>query len=451
MSFARPEWLWLLLPAVLLLWVNSRPKRKLLTTHLLLERALRSCPAQHAWRVRWQHGILFAALLAALLSLAGMQSTGAAAPLTVLVSQRASLLTCLKGETAAVRALRTVEVRLGVPRRVLHVQDPVRDCAQHVAAGEQVVLVLDQAPSAVPKGVGLVLVGDDQPNAGITALGLDSEGRLLISAAQRGVGVARTVHVVLRNSAGIEKPLLEFPLDKPRRTEIVANVHPALGEVIVARIEPADALPDDDAAELSVSAQPLRIGLPLRGEEALHKAFAAQERVILQRGDGLCDLRVGAGAGTHRLVVHKAATAAPREAVLAGSAAHACAGEMLTLALAAAPKEVDTLLTHGAAPLLVRRAEEFVLLADPATLDGTAALPLLCADLLALLRPQQAWQSKGVLDADASAGARVQFDSFTAPTQRADSVASWSRTLLLLCGLLCVLWLLLRLRAWRRA
>ena len=458
MNFARPELLWLLLAAALLLWISARPQRRRLTTHMLLQRAMQATVAQSSWRLRWNNLLLGAGLLAALLALAGLQIAGPDAPLVVLVDARASLQTRSADTTAEQRGLALVAQRWGHMQRVLQVADVAAAAAQQLAAGARVVAISDRERLQVPMGAGVVQVGDDEPNAGITALGVDAESRLLVSAARRRGSLAgqypppeRSLHVVVRAASGAERVVCSEPLNEAPLTRVLALGALLDDDTVIARLTPRDAFSEDDAAQLVAMALPLRIGLPSEGAVALQRALAAQENTEILRGPGPCDLRVGDGDGRHRLQVVAAGAGVAHEGILGGVAARACAGEKMHLALASAPAGAATLVAFAGAPLLVRHQDVFVLLTDPAAMDGSAALPLLCADLLAQLRPQQHWRATGVLDADATSGARAQHDRVLTEPAPSSAFASCEHALLAASAALLLVWLILQFRARRRS
>ncbi len=455
MNFARPELLWLLLAAALLLWISARPQRRRLTTHMLLQRAMQATVAQSSWRLRWNNLLLGAGLLAALLALAGLQIAGPDAPLVVLVDARASLQTRSADTTAEQRGLALVAQRWGHTQRVLQVADVAAAAAQQLAAGARVVAISDRERLQVPMGAGVVQVGDDEPNAGITALGVDAESRLLVSAARRttalGAVPVRTLHVVVRAASGAERVVCSEPLNEAPLTRVLALEALLADDTVIARLTPRDAFSEDDAAQLVAMALPLRIGLPSEGAVALQRALAAQENTEILRGPGPCDLRVGDGDGRHRLQVVAADAGVAHEGILGGVASRACAGEKMHLALASAPAGAATLVAFAGAPLLVRHQDVFVLLTDPAAMDGSAALPLLCADLLAQLRPQQHWRATGVLDADATSGARAQHDRVLTEPAPSSAFASCEHALLAASAALLLVWLILQFRARRRS
>jgi hypothetical protein len=176
----------------------------------------------------------------------------------------------------------------------------------------------------------------------------------------------------------------------------VAGVADGVGHLTVRLTWPSDANPADDVVVLVRRQRAPRIALPPTGHGALYRAFAANPAVVVFRGAGPADLRVGDGDGRRRLWV---APETPAGFTL--GAASAARGRLrapsdpgfVTDALdlpsvreiVVRPPSARDVLRIGERPLIVSGAEgDLVLLQDPeaSSWPDQPSFPLVFARLL---------------------------------------------------------------------
>jgi len=447
MTFERPLVLLLLLAApLLLLFIRRRLelRPRPVTTFLIFKRALARLQLPPRRRFRsWRELPRLLPLILALTALAGprLLREREASPL-VLVDVSPSMGTRTREGTRLERGLRRIrdllpEARLrpvagvveeGTPRP-LAVFTPLPSieerCRELLAAGERVVLLTDRQPRDLPDACGLLLVGDDRPDAGLTAATLDEAGRLLLRGVSRGETGKRRV-VLSREGPQGSRSLREEEIGTWPFRLVWEGILPASDALLRVRLEPADANPLDDEVWLAPPPRPFVVGLPVRGLDVLERAFAADPQVIILRGEGPCDLRVGAsGEGRARLLLPPLASGGFRT-----GAVRRVRGPMRALgALSSfpmgdeqgddpvyevleAPPDHEVLLTLDRVPLLVRAGDVFALLVDPrvGAWKNRRSFPLILSEVTGLLGRarsgiRRAWRGGEAIKVRSPAGA----------------------------------------------
>lgn len=390
MTFLRPEAL-LVLPALvaLLLWARHRARRRPrpVTTWMLFARALERMPDVPTRRrpiLRDLLRVLPAALVVVALARPTVKDREPH-EVVVLLDASPSMETGGPDASRSIAARKAAEAMVSGRVRVVQVDgDLVGPAVDHLAEGQPVIVATDR-PLDLPPGVGYVGVPGKEPNAGITSCGVGDDGRLLVRVA--GVNLSGAVTVSVVGPPGID-PVTLAATELPWRR--VFDL-PADGfDRVTVRVEAAgDANPLDDVVVLSRSAGTLTAGFPARGYDALWRAFDAHPRVAVFRGDGPCDLRVGAGAGRARLRVFADLGSDPRP--VAGTLV--CQGTSLTGQLSLEGVHVaepgsSWLARVGDADLVVRGPDGgLVLLQDPdrSSWPDHPSFPLLCAQMLTWL------------------------------------------------------------------
>ncbi len=445
MSFAAP-WVLALIPPALLLWLfATRPRRRKWSSVLLLERVLATAPARRLVLPKLQRVLLGVALLAAIFALARPERQDGPAPHVLVHDGRASLLTRVQGVSGIERATTTLRTAMGEPVRVLMAEDTQGALANLRAKGEIGVLVTDRPEVTAPADAGFIQLAHAVGNAGITRLSLSAGGLLQVTARQRSPGTERTLTVQISAATGHPRILCEQIFTAETFSRSIPDVVLRAGEILEARVGGGDALPEDDVATLRLARGPVRVHLGPDSAPSLVRALKAQTDVSFVREDA--DLGVGGGKAGKMLRVAHAGVQRRVRGVVAGSWADESAGEALELALHAAPASVEVHCTLASEPLLVGSAGDLLLLADPEEMAAHAALPLMVRDILAHLGSSTAAVNEGVLDADATAGARTTTETWRAPSFGSAQPVSLAPWFLTLVALLLVLWFTLHFLA----
>lgn len=412
---------------------------------MLLARILETPAARRAGVPRWQRVLVGCALLAALLALACPERRAGTASVVLVHDGSASLLTRVNGVNGIERASAMARAAMDAPLTVLEAEDPQRTLANIRAAGQSGVLVTDRPEVVASADAGFIQLAHAVDNAGVTRLSLSKQGVLQVTARQRGGGVTRTLTVQQRARTGGTRTLLEKSLVGEVLSEALAGVVLGAGEIIEARLDGGDALPEDDVAALRLARGPVRVLLGPDAPPSLVRALKAQEQLSFVREDA--DLGVGVGAGEARKRLRVVDEGAERRVrgVVAGPWAEESSGESMELVLREAPAAFEVFCTLASEPLLVGSATELLLLAEPGAMESHPALPLLVRDVLMHLGSRSDVVHDGVLDADVTAGARTRTDSWKAPPLAAARTLSLAPWFLALVALLLGAWFFLRL------
>lgn len=436
MTFLRPAAL-LLLPALpLLLWIVRRIRFRRpvpATTFLLLARArskLGTPPRRRHVALRELLRLLPAALAVTALAGPAREEAASAPSVVVLVDRSATMAARAGGGSRIERARARLDAESVGPFRVAGVPPAgtdgegtawratiaevpatalVRAASERLAAGDRVIVVTDQDLPGLPDEAGVLVVADAATNAGLAACGLDDAGRLLVRIAARGVDPPPFEVVVEDPQGGGAPRALPVPPASGAGRWVFEGVVPPAGGRVRARLLRADANPLDDEVVLVPVAGAPRIGFPAEGHAALWRAFSAQPGAEVFRGEGPCELRVGALNGTpggRSLLVAPVAEGPWRTGAAravrgpitgAGGRFRSSTDDLDLPSVHAPPDGAEVLARIGHAPLLVQSGATLVLLQAPELSSWPAreSFPLFVLDLLGHLdlRPAAGWRA----------------------------------------------------------
>ncbi|HMS17591.1 MAG TPA: hypothetical protein PKA37_12175 [Planctomycetota bacterium] len=318
MEFRSPEWLWLLLAALPLLWFLRRArshKPVVLGTYMLLERAAQALPPMHApRRPPWKSVLLFLPVVLIILLLARPTFPSSSRTI-VLLDRSASMGTMHDGRSRMAQAQELLQQRgfsrenvMGVPApawaedlfEATAAEGDLAGLMQHVAAlrsgGARVTVVTDLQ---APKGFAAshwIQVGRSAANRGLVAFGLSEDGSrgLVRVAGKEGweslVRVAwmdrdlkvRDAIAEARMSAEVTEFRMEFAVPTSLRSA-----------VLLATLS-ADDNPLDNEAYLVPEARDVLIRVAPTSDSTLLRAFAAHPLVRIVVDPLLAELHLDA-------------------------------------------------------------------------------------------------------------------------------------------------------------